>query len=140
MVQASRYFTKEENGLLYEWDGRVWMNPPYGKVGNKSNAGLFVEKVIREYRAGRVEQAIVLVNADTDTRWFQPLWAFPICFTNGRVNFYTAKRIPRYRNTHGSAFVYLGEREDAFIATFAQFGAIVKRVPLSLNLSLPSLI
>lgn len=28
---CSRYFTKEDNGLLQEWSGRVFMNPPFSR-------------------------------------------------------------------------------------------------------------
>lgn len=26
---AKRYYTKEDNGLIKEWYGRIWLNPPY---------------------------------------------------------------------------------------------------------------
>src|SRR5437773_2617216 len=32
-AKCRRYFTKEDNGLLQDWDGeRIFMNPPYGRV------------------------------------------------------------------------------------------------------------
>jgi hypothetical protein len=30
-VPANRYYTKLEDGLVSEWFGNVWMNPPYSK-------------------------------------------------------------------------------------------------------------
>lgn len=30
-VPAARKFTKADDGLLNEWTGRVWMNPPYSE-------------------------------------------------------------------------------------------------------------
>lgn len=30
-VPCKRYFTKEDNGLVQEWDGIVWMNPPFSE-------------------------------------------------------------------------------------------------------------
>lgn len=30
-IPATRYFTKEDDGLSQPWEGRVWMNPPYSK-------------------------------------------------------------------------------------------------------------
>lgn len=31
-AKCSRYFTKEQDGLLHDWTGEtVWCNPPYGK-------------------------------------------------------------------------------------------------------------
>ena len=28
---ATRHYTTEDNGLLRKWEGRVWLNPPYGE-------------------------------------------------------------------------------------------------------------
>lgn len=30
-AKCERFFTKHENGLLQEWKGVCWMNPPYGR-------------------------------------------------------------------------------------------------------------
>ena len=81
-VPAAHHFTKEDDGLSQEWFGKVYMNPPYG-----SAIPHWIEKVITEYKSGRVEQAIVLVPARTDTRWFRMLKEYPRCFMWGRVRF-----------------------------------------------------
>jgi hypothetical protein len=31
VVQAKGYYTKEDDGLLYPWEGRVLLNPPWGR-------------------------------------------------------------------------------------------------------------
>lgn len=33
-VFASRIFTKEDNGLVHDWDGRVWLNHPFHRGEN----------------------------------------------------------------------------------------------------------
>ena len=30
-AKCEKYYTKEEDGLLQEWQGRCFMNPPYGR-------------------------------------------------------------------------------------------------------------
>jgi hypothetical protein len=51
--------------------------------------GDFVAKLKVELAAGRVTEAVVLVNSNcTDTKWFQPLWDGVLCFTDHRINFY----------------------------------------------------
>lgn len=123
VVQAERYYTEADDGLEREWEGRVWLNPPYGK-----GSGLFTTKLVAEYAAGRTTAAVLLLNAyGFDSAWFQPLWDHPICFTNHRIEFSSPDR-----ETGGPAnaniFAYLGPHEDKFLAVFRDFGAIVRRV------------
>jgi len=33
--KCSRYFTREIDGLSQDWNGKVWMNPPYGRAIGK---------------------------------------------------------------------------------------------------------
>lgn len=86
-VQADTYYTKETNGLDASWHGNVWCNPPYSK-------GLidgFTQKAIEEWKAGEsVENMLLLVNAQCDTKWFQSLLnsASAVCFWKGRMKFY----------------------------------------------------
>lgn len=57
---ARRHFTRCDDGLSQQWAGRVWMNPPYGRVvGNWMG------------RLADHGDGIALVPARTDTRWFQ---------------------------------------------------------------------
>lgn len=81
-VQAGEIFSEETDGLIQSWFGRVWLNPPYG-----DDAGKFVDKLVSEYEAGNVEQAILLVASRTDTQWFRKLRKYPRCFLFGRIKF-----------------------------------------------------
>lgn len=135
VVKAKLFYTKQDNGLEKHWHGNIWCNPPYGTTCNKSNASLWIKKLISEYRLGHVSQAILLVNSNTDTRWFHQLFEFPICFTEGRINFYssvhktdTAFARTKTGHTHGSAFAYLGMFVQRFIDVFSAFGTLVQRV------------
>ncbi len=131
-VKAARYYTKEDNGLAQVWYGRIWLNPPYGRTGNESNIGTFTRRLVAEYRAGNVEQAILLSTTKTDTRWFGLLWDYPICFNDHLIFFVGNTPSPRYNkkycHIHGTIFVYFGKNEHKFIDTFSQFGTIAKRV------------
>ena len=121
-VKANQYFTQADDALSHQWHGRVYMNPPYSRDGMPR----FIEKLITEFRAGRVSQAIVLVHAYTDPCWFHELASFAaaICFTRGRIHFlspYGDATAP----VHGSAFFYLGSNLSEFTGQFERLGLVV---------------
>jgi hypothetical protein len=127
-IKAETFYTKNNDGLSKDWRGRVWLNPPWGRL-----TGDFIAKLMTEYEAGNIQEAVILVNAHaTDTRWFDPLWNGTLCFTNHRIN-YKSGRLSDILSvsegsTHGSVFVYFGKSERKFIQAFRQWGAIVKKV------------
>lgn len=137
VVQATTWYDESTNGLGRPWLGRIWLNPPYGYNGptrQKSNVGDWISWLLEQYRQGITIEAILLVNATTEKRWFDALWAYPICFARVRISFYrpdgSAGRPP-----HANAFVYLGPHEERFFQVFDThgeegIGPIVKRVCL----------
>jgi ParB family chromosome partitioning protein len=125
VVQATDFYDQFEDGLAQVWEGNVWLNPPYGKdEDNVSNVSVWSAHLIDAYEFGRVEQALLLVNAVPDRSWFEPLWNYPICFFSARIKFYTddgRKPAP----THANAVVYFGKDVEAFVRHFKDFGRIV---------------
>ena len=80
-VRADRYYTKEEDGLIQRWHGRVWLNPPYSR-------GL-IDRFVIKLLTSDLEASLVLVNSATETGWAQNLikgatWVF---FFNHRIHF-----------------------------------------------------
>ena len=126
-MKATAFYTQSDNGLAYEWEGRVWLNPPYGRDGGESNQATWSARLIEEYRAGRVTEAVLLVNAVTDRVWFAPLWDFTICFTDHRIRFYDESG-EAGSPTHGNALIYFGEHKDRFVDAFKGFGPVVLEV------------
>jgi hypothetical protein len=128
-VQAIDFFTEQENGLERDWHGRVFSNPPYHKkLGPK-----FVNKLVDEYKAGRVSAAIMLMNNCTDTRWFDTAirQAASVCFTHGRIRFNIVSggevipmpKIP----TQGQMFFYFGDDPQLFEDVFCVIGICFRR-------------
>lgn len=73
-----------EDGLLVDWYGNVFCNPPYSKVKE------FLQKAHLELKAGRVNTVVFLVFVNTDTAWFHDYVyhkADEIRFLRGRVKF-----------------------------------------------------
>jgi phage N-6-adenine-methyltransferase len=120
-VRAKKYFTKFDDALNREWHGRVWLNPPY----SRDEMPRFIEKLVVEFQAGRVNEAIVLSNSYTDTSWFHRLASFAaaICFTRGRIHFVSLNG--GESPVHGQAFFYLGSNRAKFIEEFGAFGLVV---------------
>lgn len=78
---AKHHFTIDDQGLIQQWFGRVWMNPPYGSELIK-----WLEKLSHH------GNGIALTFARTDTAAFHK-YVFPkadsMLFIDGRLNFYT---------------------------------------------------
>lgn len=125
-VKAGTIWTADDDGLEQPWRGRIWLNPPYGGLAEK-----FTQRLVAEYAAQSIDAAILLVNAHcTDTKWFQPLWDQPLCFTDHRIDFEApARREKKTTSTHGSVFAYFGQNPAKFAEHFTPFGAIVGRWP-----------
>ena len=120
IVQAERYFCKENNGLEQSWRGRVWLNPPY----ERGIVSSFVNKLVHEYECGRVDQAILLLLGNSCfNRYFRPLWKYPVCFHNGRIYFYLQNN-KLFNFGYGSLFVYIGPEGEKFFETFSPFGVV----------------
>lgn len=132
-VKATRYYTKDDNGLMQSWHGCIWLNPPYGRVhpertgSTQSFQKAFAEKLLLEYRAGNVKQAILLSLGNPNSVWFQPFFDFVLCFYRGHIDFY---RPDGSTGTFGFplAFAYLGPNEAKFIETFSRFGRIARAI------------
>ena len=87
----------------------------------------FTDKLILELES--IQSAILLTNNNTDTQWFYKCAqnARVICFTKGRINFYTKDKGKTYP-TNGQSFFYFGNNENNFVNIFKRIGLIMKVV------------
>lgn len=115
-VPAKVVYTKEDDGLVQPWDGRVYMNPPYG-----DEIGQWVRRMVELYQLRRVEAAIALLPARTDTAWFAELWRYPLCFIRGRLRFSNSPTGAPFP----SVIAYLGDDLKGFARWFGDLGHIV---------------
>lgn len=150
-VGATRYYTREDNGLSKPWHGRVWLNHPFhageepckpgcrkkacqpgGKRGHciteriPSNAE-WINKLMREYKAGHVTEALCITYACTSEKWFQPLQGFPRVELAPRTNYLLPDGTLYTGNTKGSVITFLPEnhwRVVKFHECFGGMGAI----------------
>ena len=121
-VGAAEYFTRDDDGLSKPWSGRVWMNPPY----EKKVVDAFAAKLVEEFEAGRVSQAITLTNNSTDTLWFHHMLGScaAVCLVRGRIRFLSPdgeKGAP----LQGQTLMYFGDNAQMFSQSFAGLGVVL---------------
>lgn len=118
-VKAAKFYTIETDGLAHQWQGKVWMNPPYAGDWIKQFASKFASHV----KQGDITEGIVLVNNATETQWFLELvkTASAIVFLTGRIK-YLSPTGEKNAPLQGQAIIYFGERSEAFRSEFDRFG------------------
>lgn len=63
-AKCDRYFTPEIDGLVQDWIGTCWMNPPYGR-----EISMWIEKAANTALQGHT--VVALLPARTDVGWWQ---------------------------------------------------------------------
>lgn len=90
-VRASRIYTAADDGLVQPWRGKVFLNPPGGRVGRDSSQLRWWSKLVTEVYEGRVTQAIFVGFNLEILRLSQaaplPVQAFARCYPRERLCF-----------------------------------------------------
>lgn len=133
VVGAERIYTAADDGLSLPWYGSVYCNPPGGKRGNKSLAGLFWSKLMREMIRGDLEHAVFMgfsVELLQSTQKPGPRSAgdFPFCVPAKRIPFVHPTAVEKVAPTHSNVIVYVPGRVDyryRFEMAFESLGKVV---------------
>lgn len=82
-AKCVQFYTKEDNGLLQEWSGICWMNPPYGR-----EIKYWIQKAYQTALSG-CGTVVCLIPSRTDTQWWHDyvIKADEIRFIKGRLKF-----------------------------------------------------
>jgi hypothetical protein len=126
-IKAKTFYTAHDNGLDHEneWHGKVFINPPFSKIGGASQIRLWFERLEVEYSEGNIEEGILLGNMASGSKWFRPILHWPMCFPL-RIKFDAPPGLnsnsPRYDNF----FVYVGP-----VAKFAIFAKCFKNIGIT---------
>lgn len=116
---AKRHFTKTDNGLIQNWWGRVWLNPPY----SRPLVNQFFQKMI-EHNNG-----IALTFNRCDNRLFQND-IFPnatgILFMRGRIKFYRPDGTQGDSSGCGSVLISFGYNNATILEQSGIPGKFIK--------------
>lgn len=121
---AGRMLTEKDDGLSVEWSGRVWLNPPYGKVQPEWM------RRMAEHNSG-----VSLIFNRTDTAWFQEYVLRPdnmIVLLNRRVRFCDTSGNPGGTPPVGSVLVFYGSASshmDVDWDRIHSWGKFIKALP-----------
>lgn len=123
---AKKFYTKEDNGLVSGWFGRVWLNPPY----QNPDIRLFMQKMTDH------GNGIALVFNRCDSSWFQNHVlgrADSILFLRERINFIRPNGTRGDRPGSGSVLIAYGQHNTEMLAKSGLKGKLVRleNIPVS---------
>ena len=117
-VPVAKHYTIQDNGLVQPWEGRVFINPPFGP-----GVEVWFSKLFQERLAGRTTEAIVVWKSATETAAWKTLTRLScrVCFPSARIRF-----VGPWGNESGATFspalFYVGEGPERFERVFAGDG------------------
>lgn len=123
---AKNYYTKEDNGLIQGWFGRIWLNPPY----QNPDIRLFIQKMADH------NNGIALVFNRCDSSWFQDYVlgrADSILFLRKRINFIRQDGTKGDSPGAGSVLIAYGKHNTESLAKSGLKGKLVRleNIPVS---------
>ena len=123
-VPARWHLTADEDALsVPSWangDGsasKIWLNPPYGGIA-RQGPGEWTRRLVREWSAGQVRSALVLLPARPGARWQQELAQFPRVELSNHLSFEPGVGNPAREAWH----LQQGRREAQFASILVGVG------------------
>ncbi|ABX17518.1 adenine methyltransferase [Burkholderia multivorans] len=115
---AREHYTIADNGLMREWRGRVWLNPPFGREASKWMR-----------RMAEHGNGVALIPARTETAtFFETVWAAAeaVCFVRGRPHFHYADGRRAPFNSGAPICLIAYGRRNAYALLDANLGHVVQ--------------
>lgn len=124
-IGATYFHTEKSNGLAHDWNGKVFLNPPYGG-DQEAGADKFTKKLLGELESGRVTEAITVLNLQSvPTLWFpaiakkascHAIWKRRIPFLGPAPKSGVGTKYGASKN--GTIFSYFGRNQATFARVF----------------------
>jgi hypothetical protein len=144
VVQAERFFTAEDDGLVQPWESStLWLNPPGTSKsrGKTVKSAHWFKRLWREFQGGAVGEAIALCyRAGSVGVLGVGMLEYPLCITayrgnpvistSGRISYEViedGQRVAQDSNTQSSVIVLLSNNPQTvarFQESFLSFGVV----------------
>ena len=130
-IQAKTIITQEQDGLTTEWPvGSIFLNPPGGKLNNKSLSALFWAKLMNHKESGKLTHAIYMgfsleQLAISQSYHELKMLDFPLCVPSRRIKFNNPV-VAKHSPSHSNVIIYIPgtiDKTDLFLETFSTIGA-----------------
>lgn len=114
---AKKQYTIQDDGLRQPWEGRVWLNPPYGNE---------TESWLRKLAHHGDGVALIFARTDTTTwqRWIFP-YASAVFFIKGRLRFYNVDGTQSGPAGAPSAIIAYGSHNAEMVQRCGLVGAFI---------------
>ena len=122
-IKAGKFYSKDDDGLKQKWFGNIWLNPPYAR----KELVEFIDKLASE----EYNQAIVLTNNNTETKWCQRLMGLSsvVCFPEGRIVFWDKDGPMDVTGPlQGQVIFGIGVDIEKFNLKFSTIGSVFNRI------------
>ena len=127
-IQAARYYTIQDDGLSKPWEAwSLFLNPPYGKTGSKSNQDIWMTYLISQLST--VRECIALTKTVPGYVWWDTLfrgrWPGELCITEDRLSFINSDGYIWDKSKAASSLWYYGANPDKFKKVFTDIGRVL---------------
>ncbi len=119
---AARHYGKAENGLARAWEGRVWLNPPYG-------GPTVVGPWMKRLAAHGTGTALIFARTETEV-FHEAVWsaATAVLFLRGRLHFHHADGRRSAQNAGAPSVLVAYGEDDARRLKDSGLGGMFLRV------------
>lgn len=129
-IKAQNYFTIKEDGFLQpkKWQGRIWLNPPYGsKSPSNYGSGAWCGVALGMFAQNKVfripTEFLILVGGNSEGKRNCQKHGLTLQFYQ-RIKFIDHKGYEQKSPPPAPDLIYLGDRKQEFINHFGYLGLI----------------